>query len=43
MGNRWEMIKQEIATSIMLIHFIFTFGMIISVFANIIIRFFEIM
>lgn len=38
-----RMIKQEIATAIMLIYIIFVFGMIISTFANIIIIFFEIM
>ena len=37
------MIKQELTTSIFLIYIIFTFGMIISTSANIIIRFFEIM
>ena len=44
MGKRWdELIKQELATSILLIYIIFVFGMIISTFTNIIMKFFEIM
>ena len=41
-GSR-EMIKQELATSILLIYLIFTLGSIISLFANIIIKLVEIM